>query len=157
MHCEADVLKIHQKSDNLMLRFTVKASIFPKCITTVHQIKMNCNKKNNNKKNNVLKQNIIKVSFYFTWVRFQNIPTGFIDTIGHEKCNCVCGSPQGEGRMVRMQFDGSSRAEALQECSSAVEKLREYTTVSQDDALQASNQSPAEAPASATQVGQFAL
>lgn len=57
--------------------------------------------------------------------------------------------------MVRMQFDGRSRAEALQECSSAVEKLREYTTVSQDDALQAANQSPADASAPATQVGQF--
>lgn len=54
-----------------------------------------------------------------------------------------------------MQFDGRSRAEALQECSSAVEKLREYTTVSQDDALQAANQSPADASAPATQVGQF--
>lgn len=59
--------------------------------------------------------------------------------------------------MVRMQFDGSSRAEALQECLSAVEKLREYTTVSQDDAPQAPNQAPAGASASATQVGQFAV
>lgn len=57
--------------------------------------------------------------------------------------------------MVRMQFDGHSRAEALQECSSAVEKLREYTTVSQDDALQAANQSPADASAPQTQVGHF--
>ncbi|XP_029702033.1 meiotic recombination protein REC114 isoform X2 [Takifugu rubripes] len=79
--CVADALKVHQKLDNLMFRFTLK----------------------------------------------------------------------GEGRMVRMQFDGRSRAEALQECSSAVEKLREYTTVSQDDALQAANQSPADAPAPATQ------
>ncbi|CAG03159.1 unnamed protein product [Tetraodon nigroviridis] len=77
LHCEPDVLKVHQKSDNLMFRFTVK----------------------------------------------------------------------GEGRMVRMQFDGSSRAEALQECSSAAEKLREYTTVSQDGARQASNQSPADVSA----------
>lgn len=59
--------------------------------------------------------------------------------------------------MVRMQFDGSSRAEALQECSSAVEKLSEYTTVSQDDALQAANQSPADVSAPATQVGHFAV
>lgn len=69
----------------------------------------------------------------------------------------MCGFPQGEGRMVRMQFDGSSRAEALQECSSAVEKLREYTTVSQDGALQASNQSPADVSAPLIQVGQFAV
>ncbi|TNM90735.1 hypothetical protein fugu_003024 [Takifugu bimaculatus] len=82
--CVADALKVHQKLDNLMFRFTLK----------------------------------------------------------------------GEGRMVRMQFDGRSRAEALQECSSAVEKLREYTTVSQDDALQAANQSPADASAPATQTRQ---
>lgn len=69
----------------------------------------------------------------------------------------MCGFPQGQGRIVRMQFDGSSRAEALRECSSAVEKLREYTTVSQDDALQASNQSPADVSAPPTQVGQFAV
>lgn len=69
----------------------------------------------------------------------------------------MCGFPQGEGRMVRMQFDGSSRAEALQECSSAAEKLREYTTVSQDGTLQASNQSPADVSASPTKVGQFAV
>lgn len=40
LHCEADVLKVHQKSDNLMFRFTVKVSILFKCITTVHWIKM---------------------------------------------------------------------------------------------------------------------
>uniref|UniRef100_A0A3B4WDX2 REC114 meiotic recombination protein n=1 Tax=Seriola lalandi dorsalis TaxID=1841481 RepID=A0A3B4WDX2_SERLL len=36
---------------------------------------------------------------------------------------------QGESRMIRMQFDGSSRAEAIKECSSAVEKLMEYLPV----------------------------
>lgn len=65
--------------------------------------------------------------------------------------------PQGEGRVVRMQFDGSSGAEALQECSSAVEKLREYAAVSQDGALQASNQPPADVSAPPTQVGQFGV
>ncbi|XP_030269107.1 meiotic recombination protein REC114 isoform X2 [Sparus aurata] len=51
----------------------------------------------------------------------------------------------GEGRMIRMQFDGSSRAEAIKECSSAVEKLMEYMPVTtQDDAPLPPNQSPAE-------------
>lgn len=91
-------------------------------------------------------------------MRFQNNQAGFIDTNGRLlRINGVCGFPQGEGRMVRMQFDGSSRAEALHECSSAVEKLRAYTAVSQDDAPQASNQSPADVSAHATQVGQFAV
>lgn len=39
LHCEAEVLKVHQKSDNLIFRLTVKVSILPKCITTVHWIK----------------------------------------------------------------------------------------------------------------------
>ncbi|XP_018522346.1 meiotic recombination protein REC114 [Lates calcarifer] len=74
----SDLLKVHQKSDNLMFRFTVK----------------------------------------------------------------------GESRMIRMQFDGSSRAEAIKECSSAVEKLMEYLPVTtQDDAPLPLNQPPAEASA----------
>ncbi|KAM8762092.1 meiotic recombination protein REC114 isoform 1-T2 [Acanthopagrus schlegelii] len=76
--CSADALKVQQKSDNLMFRFTV----------------------------------------------------------------------EGEGRMIRMQFDGSSRAEAIKECSSAVEKLMEYMPVTtQDDAPLPPNQSPAEVSA----------
>ncbi|KAI3377034.1 hypothetical protein L3Q82_000252 [Scortum barcoo] len=62
----------------------------------------------------------------------------------------------GESRMMRMQFDGSSRAEAITECSSAVEKLMEYTPVTtQDDAPPSPNQSPTEvsAPAIQTQQG----
>lgn len=41
LYCEASVLKVHQKSDNLMLRFTVKVSYLSKCIATVHRIKTN--------------------------------------------------------------------------------------------------------------------
>uniref|UniRef100_A0A3P8SIZ0 Si:ch1073-75f15.2 n=1 Tax=Amphiprion percula TaxID=161767 RepID=A0A3P8SIZ0_AMPPE len=36
---------------------------------------------------------------------------------------------QGESRMVRMQFDGRGRTEAIDECSSAVAKLMEYVPV----------------------------
>ncbi|XP_026233387.1 meiotic recombination protein REC114 [Anabas testudineus] len=55
---------------------------------------------------------------------------------------------KGEGRMVRMQFDGSSRAEAIKECSRAVEKLKEYMPVTtQDDAPPPLNQPPTEVPA----------
>ncbi|XP_044063667.1 meiotic recombination protein REC114 isoform X3 [Siniperca chuatsi] len=51
----------------------------------------------------------------------------------------------GESRMIRMQFDGSSRAEAIKECSSAMEKLMEYMPVAtQDDAPPPPNQSPTE-------------
>ncbi|XP_034535833.1 meiotic recombination protein REC114 isoform X2 [Notolabrus celidotus] len=71
--CASDSLKVHQRSDNLMFRFTVR----------------------------------------------------------------------GESRMMRMQFDGSSKAEAIKECSSAVEKLMEYIPVStQKDTLSPSNQTP---------------
>uniref|UniRef100_A0AAY5KDY4 REC114 meiotic recombination protein n=1 Tax=Esox lucius TaxID=8010 RepID=A0AAY5KDY4_ESOLU len=35
----------------------------------------------------------------------------------------------GESRLVRMQFDGSSKAEALEECGSAVLRLKEYLPV----------------------------
>ncbi|XP_031704346.1 meiotic recombination protein REC114 isoform X1 [Anarrhichthys ocellatus] len=76
--CGSDFLKVHQKSDNLMFRYTV----------------------------------------------------------------------MGESRMMRMQFDGSSRAEAIKECSSAVEKLMEYTSVTTlDDTPLPPIQSPAEASA----------
>ncbi|XP_029001342.1 meiotic recombination protein REC114 isoform X2 [Betta splendens] len=52
---------------------------------------------------------------------------------------------QGESRMMRMQFDGSNKAEAIKECSRAVEKLKEYVSVtSQDDAPTSSNQPPTE-------------
>uniref|UniRef100_A0A3Q3F4B6 REC114 meiotic recombination protein n=1 Tax=Labrus bergylta TaxID=56723 RepID=A0A3Q3F4B6_9LABR len=72
--CASDSCKVHQKSDNLMFRFTVK----------------------------------------------------------------------GESRMMRMQFDGSSKAEAIKQCSSAVKKLMEYLPVTtQKDTLPASNQTPA--------------
>ncbi|XP_028258085.1 meiotic recombination protein REC114 [Parambassis ranga] len=62
---------------------------------------------------------------------------------------------KGESRMMRMQFDGSSRAEAINECSSAVEKLMQYVPVTtQDDAPLHPNQPPSEAPAPATQTCQ---
>ncbi|XP_075907662.1 meiotic recombination protein REC114 isoform X3 [Nelusetta ayraudi] len=75
--CGSDTLKIHQRSDNLMFRFT----------------------------------------------------------------------PKGEGRLMRMQFDGRTQAEATKRCSAAVEKLREYAAITRDDALPTLNQSPAEVPA----------
>ncbi|XP_042371910.1 meiotic recombination protein REC114 [Plectropomus leopardus] len=82
LHCGSDSLKVQQKSDNLMFRFTMK----------------------------------------------------------------------GESRMMRMQFDGSSQAEAIKECSSAVEKLMEHIPVTtQDDAPLPPNQSPAEVSAPVTQ------
>ena len=57
--------------------------------------------------------------------------------------------------MIRMQFDGSTRAEAIKECSSAVEKLKEYMPVTtQDDAPPPPNQSPAEV---SVQVGHFTI
>ncbi|XP_051800819.1 meiotic recombination protein REC114 [Acanthochromis polyacanthus] len=76
--CGSDSLKVHQKSDNLLFRFTV----------------------------------------------------------------------QGESRMVRMQFDRRGRTEAIDECSSAVAKLRKYVPVTtQDDVPLYPNQPPAEGPA----------
>ncbi|XP_069374296.1 meiotic recombination protein REC114 isoform X1 [Paralichthys olivaceus] len=55
---------------------------------------------------------------------------------------------KGEGRMMRMQFDGSSREEAVKECSSAVGKLKEYMPVTtQDNAPPPYNQPPAEVSA----------
>ncbi|XP_047435962.1 meiotic recombination protein REC114 [Mugil cephalus] len=59
---------------------------------------------------------------------------------------------KGESRMMRMQFDGSTRAEAINECSSAVEKLMKYVPVATlDDATLHPNQPPARLPASAVQ------
>ncbi|XP_071344383.1 meiotic recombination protein REC114 [Trachinotus anak] len=55
---------------------------------------------------------------------------------------------KGESRMIRMQFDGSTRAEAIKECSSAVEKLMEYIPVTtRDDAPPPHNQPPTEVSA----------
>ncbi|KAE8297327.1 Meiotic recombination protein REC114 [Larimichthys crocea] len=83
--CGSDSVKVHQKSDNLMFRFTVK----------------------------------------------------------------------GESHMIRMQFYGRSRAEAIKECSSAVEKLMEYMPVTtQDDTPLLPNQSPTEISAPVLQTGQ---
>lgn len=45
--------------------------------------------------------------------------------------------------MMRMQFDGSSEAEAIKECASAVEKLMEFIPVTtQKDTVLLSNQTP---------------
>lgn len=58
--------------------------------------------------------------------------------------------------MMRMQFDGSSRAEAIKECSRAVEKLMEYMPVTtQDDVPPSSNQPPTEVSAPVIQVAHF--
>ncbi|XP_074522402.1 meiotic recombination protein REC114 isoform X2 [Halichoeres trimaculatus] len=87
--CTSNSLKVHQKSDNLMFRFTVR----------------------------------------------------------------------GESRMMRMQFDGSSKAEAIKECASAVEKLMEYIPVTtQKDTMPPSNQTPAgeSAPLKQTSDGKVA-
>ncbi|KAL6113392.1 rec114 [Pungitius sinensis] len=55
---------------------------------------------------------------------------------------------KGESHMSRMQFGGRCRAEAIKECSSAVEKLKEYTSVTtQDDTLLPAKPPPAEASA----------
>lgn len=60
--------------------------------------------------------------------------------------------------MMRMQFDGSNRAEAIKECSRAVEKLMEHLPVTaQDDTPLPPNQSPAEVPAPVTQVANFTI
>ncbi|XP_034042450.1 meiotic recombination protein REC114 isoform X2 [Thalassophryne amazonica] len=52
---------------------------------------------------------------------------------------------EGESRMIRVQFAGRSRAEAIKQCSSAVNKLKEYVPVSiQNDSAQSLNQPPSE-------------
>ncbi|KAM6942704.1 meiotic recombination protein REC114 [Xenentodon cancila] len=58
---------------------------------------------------------------------------------------------KGESRMIRMQFDGSNRAEAINECSSAAEKLKTYVPVTALD-----DQPPTDAPAPETQTCQDA-
>ncbi|KAF1393104.1 hypothetical protein PFLUV_G00035000 [Perca fluviatilis] len=64
-------------------------------------------------------------------------------------------SVKGESRMMRMQFDGRSREEAIKECSTAVEKLMEYMPVTnQEDAKLPPNQSPAEVSAAVIQTWQ---
>lgn len=58
--------------------------------------------------------------------------------------------------MLRMQFDGKDRVEAVSECSSAVEQLKKYLSVTTlDDPAVHPNQPPADAPAPASQVPQF--
>uniref|UniRef100_A0A3P8VJ68 Si:ch1073-75f15.2 n=1 Tax=Cynoglossus semilaevis TaxID=244447 RepID=A0A3P8VJ68_CYNSE len=67
---------------------------------------------------------------------------------------------QGESRMMRMQFDGRKRAEAVKECSSAAEKLKEYVTVTtQNGPTPPNNQPPAEVSAPVPQhfLGEAAL
>ncbi|XP_078114180.1 meiotic recombination protein REC114 [Sander vitreus] len=64
-------------------------------------------------------------------------------------------SVKGESRMMRMQFDGRSREQAIKECSTAVEKLMEYMPVTnQEDAQLPPNQSPAEVSAAVIQTWQ---
>lgn len=58
--------------------------------------------------------------------------------------------------MMRMQFDGRKRAEAVKECSSAAEKLKEYVTVTtQNGPTPPNNQPPAEVSAPVPQVSHF--
>lgn len=57
--------------------------------------------------------------------------------------------------MMRMQFDGNSRAQAAEVCLTVVEKLKEYIPVTQDDTLPAPVKSPAEGTAPEMQVGHF--
>ncbi|PWA29049.1 hypothetical protein CCH79_00006242, partial [Gambusia affinis] len=57
---------------------------------------------------------------------------------------------KGESRMIRMQFDGSSTAEAVNQCSRAVEKLSAYVPVtSLEVAVTHPNQPPVEVPPAA--------
>ncbi|XP_019722244.1 meiotic recombination protein REC114 [Hippocampus comes] len=59
---------------------------------------------------------------------------------------------KGSGRVIRMQFDGRNKTQAIKECSSAAEKLREYLPVNTlDDALPPNNQPPTDVPAPMTQ------
>lgn len=58
---------------------------------------------------------------------------------------------------MRMQFDGSTLAEATQQCSTVVEKLREYVAITRDDTPPTLNQSPAEVSRPVTQVGHFTI
>uniref|UniRef100_A0A3P9IG89 Meiotic recombination protein REC114 n=3 Tax=Oryzias latipes TaxID=8090 RepID=A0A3P9IG89_ORYLA len=60
---------------------------------------------------------------------------------------------KGVSRMLRMQFDGRDRAEAMSECSSAAEELKKYLSVTTlDDPAVHPNQPPADTPAPATQL-----
>ncbi|XP_041642986.1 meiotic recombination protein REC114 isoform X2 [Cheilinus undulatus] len=62
---------------------------------------------------------------------------------------------KGERRMMRMQFNGSSKAEAIKKCSSAAEKLMEYIPVTtQKDTPLALNQTPAGVTAPVKQTSQ---
>ncbi|XP_077419155.1 meiotic recombination protein REC114 [Vanacampus margaritifer] len=59
---------------------------------------------------------------------------------------------KGSGRVIRMQFDGRNKAQAIKQCSSAAERLREYVPVNTlDDALPPNNQPPTDVPAPVTQ------
>ncbi|KAF7211835.1 meiotic recombination protein REC114 isoform X2 [Nothobranchius furzeri] len=60
---------------------------------------------------------------------------------------------KGENRMIRMQFDGGSTAEAINQCSSAVQKLMEYVPVTSIASIRP-NQPPTEVSAAETQVGE---
>ncbi|XP_061602165.1 meiotic recombination protein REC114 [Cololabis saira] len=53
---------------------------------------------------------------------------------------------QGKSRMIRMQFDGSNRAEAINACSCAAENLKTYVPVTTLD-----DQPPTDVPAPETQ------
>ncbi|KAM8895430.1 meiotic recombination protein REC114 isoform 2-T2 [Spinachia spinachia] len=103
---ESYFLKVHQKSDNLMFRLTLRTptQVFP----------------------------LARVGLKIR----------------------DCGTLQGESRMSRMQFAGRCRAEAIKECSRAVEKLKEYTSVTtQDDTPSPAEPPPAEASTPAIQAG----
>ncbi|XP_013880996.1 meiotic recombination protein REC114 [Austrofundulus limnaeus] len=74
-------------------------------------------------------------------------------TVQHKSDNLILRfTVKGETRMIRMQFDGSSTAEAINQCSSAVEKLMVHVPVTtQGVASVQPNQPPTEVPAPGTQ------
>ncbi len=70
---------------------------------------------------------------------------------------CVC---KGESRLIRLQFDGSSRAEAAEVCRKAVERLQDYVPVQEHLTTPASAapSDPAEpGPSTQQQVGNTRL
>nr|XP_061796185.1 meiotic recombination protein REC114-like [Nerophis lumbriciformis] len=59
---------------------------------------------------------------------------------------------KGSGCMIRMQFDGSNKSQAIKECLSAAERLREFLPVNTlEDALPPNNQPLADVPVTVTQ------
>lgn len=66
----------------------------------------------------------------------------------------ICRFLQGESHVMRMQFSGIKREEAIKECSSAVDKLMEYVPVTRQDNTAPP---PAEITAPVLQVSHFTI